>query len=81
MSAPATKSPDLKEKTLDWLDERTGWRMARDLMDHKTVPLHAGTAWYYFGGITLFLFSIQLCTGILLMLYYRPTVSEAFSVC
>jgi cytochrome b6 len=72
---PAT---DLKNKTLDWLDERTGWRMVRDLMDHKVVPLHAGTAWYYFGGITLFLLGIQAITGILLLLYYRPSVAEAF---
>jgi quinol-cytochrome oxidoreductase complex cytochrome b subunit len=69
---------ELKEKTLDWFDERTGWRMVRDLMDHKVVPMHAGTAWYYFGGITLFLIGVQLFTGILLLLYYRPTVAEAF---
>ena len=52
--------------------------MVRDLMDHKVVPIHAGTAWYYFGGITLFLVGVQLLTGILLLLYYRPTVAEAF---
>jgi cytochrome b6 len=69
---------ELKAKTLDWFDERTGWRMVRDLMDHKVVPRHAGTAWYYFGGITLFLIGVQLFTGILLLLYYRPTVAEAF---
>ena len=72
---PAT---DPKNKTLDWLDERTGWRMVRDLADHKVVPIHAGTAWYYFGGITLFLLGIQVITGILLLLYYRPSVAEAF---
>lgn len=69
---------ELKAKTLDWFDERTGWRMARDLMDHKVVPIHAGTAWYYFGGITLFLIGVQVFTGILLLLYYRPTVPQAF---
>ncbi len=53
-------APELKSKTLDWFDERTGWRIARDMLDHKVVPLHAGTAWYYFGGITLFLFGIQI---------------------
>ncbi len=69
---------ELKSKSLDWLDERTGWRMARDLLDHKVVPLHAGTAWYYFGGVTLFLIGVQIFTGVLLLLYYRPTVAEAF---
>src|SRR6185295_13290897 len=38
----------------------------------------SATMWYYFGGITLFLFVIQVVTGILLLLYYRPTTSEAF---
>ena len=69
---------ELKTKAAEWLDERTGFRALRDLMDHKVVPVHAGTKWYYFGGITLFLLAVQLGTGILLLLYYRPTVAEAF---
>ena len=69
---------ELKAKTFEWFDERLGLRMARDLLDHKVVPLHPGTAWYYFGGITLFLFGVQMFTGLLLLLYYRPTVAEAF---
>ena len=44
----------------------------------KTVPIHRHTLWYYFGGMTLFLFSIQVVTGILLLLYYRPTAESAF---
>src|SRR5437867_13446779 len=44
----------------------------------KTVPIHRHTIWYYFGGMTLFLFSIQAVTGILLLLYYRPTAESAF---
>src|SRR5215469_2979560 len=61
-----------------WLDERLGLSSIRKLIEHKAVPLHSATMWYYFGGITLFLFGIQVCTGILLLLYYRPTASEAF---
>src|ERR1019366_3784353 len=45
---------------------------------HKTVPLHSATIWYYFGGITLFLFTIQVLTGVLLLLYYRPSPTEAY---
>src|ERR1039457_2652689 len=52
--------------------------MVRDLADHKVMPIHAGTAWYYFGGITLFLLGVQVITGVLLLLYYRPSVAEAF---
>ena len=69
---------EIKAKTFEWFDERLGLRIARDMLDHKVVPLHPGTAWYYFGGITLFLFGVQMFTGLLLLLYYRPTVAEAF---
>ena len=34
--------------------------------------------WYYLGGMTLFLFGVQIFTGILLLLYYRPSASEAY---
>jgi hypothetical protein len=39
-------------KTLDWFDERLDLRARQELMGHKVVPLHSGTTWYYFGGIT-----------------------------
>ena len=61
---------EMKARTFDWFDERLGLRIARDLLDHKVVPLHPGTAWYYFGGITLFLFGVQMFTGLLLLLYF-----------
>src|SRR5436189_3089896 len=44
----------------------------------KTVPIHRHTIWYYFGGMTLFLFCVQVVTGILLLLYYRPSAENAF---
>ncbi len=61
-----------------WLEERLGLSAIREFLAHKTVPVHSGTMWYYFGGITLFLFVIQVLTGILLLLYYRPTTTEAY---
>ena len=61
-----------------WFDQRLGLASLRRLMGHKTVPLHSASIWYYFGGITLFLFVIQVLTGILLLLYYRPTTTEAY---
>ena len=61
-----------------WLDERFGWNALLAPLRHKTVPIHKLSYWYFFGGITLFLFGIQVCTGILLLLYYRPSSSEAF---
>src|SRR5438128_564047 len=47
-------------------------------LKHKTVPHHKLSYWYFLGGITLFLFVIQITTGILLLLYYRPSANEAF---
>ena len=68
----------LYRKTLTWLDERFGAGSVEEFLRHKTVPVHRHTIWYYFGGMTLFLFIIQVLTGILLLLYYRPTPNDAF---
>ena len=61
-----------------WFEERLGLASAREFLAHKTVPVHSATMWYYFGGITLFLFTIQVMTGVLLLLYYRPSPTEAY---
>jgi quinol-cytochrome oxidoreductase complex cytochrome b subunit len=62
----------------NWLDERFGWAELIAPLKHKTVPHHKLSYWYFLGGITLFLFIIQVTTGILLLLYYRPSANEAF---
>ncbi len=61
-----------------WLDERYGISKVREFMRHKTVPMHRGSVWYYFGGITLFLFMVQVLSGILLLLYYRVGVESSY---
>lgn len=43
----------------------------------KKVPEHKHSFWYYFGGICLVLFIIQVLTGILLLIYYTPTINSA----
>lgn len=54
-----------------------------DIMDaveenlKKPVPAHVNWT-FCFGGITLFLFLVQAVTGIMLLMYYRPTVAEAY---
>src|SRR5579862_9014059 len=65
-------------KPIHWLDDRLGLSAIRKLADHKTVPIHSATRWYYFGGIAVFLLGIQVITGTLLLFYYRPTVAEGF---
>ena len=69
---------EIKTKATDWLGERLDISAVRDLIEHKRILVHSATRWYYFGGITLFLFAIQVITGVLLLLYYRPTVAESF---
>jgi len=61
-----------------WLDDRLGISAVTDLASHKTVPVHRYSVLYYLGGMTLFFFLVQVCTGIMLMLYYRPSAEEAF---
>jgi cytochrome b6 len=60
-----------------WFEERFGPDPLAPLRK-KQVPLHRHTVWYYLGGMTLFLFFIQVATGILLLLYYRASPGEAF---
>jgi len=62
----------------DWVEERLPMARARQLAAKKTVPRHRLTVFYYLGGMTLFFFIVQVVTGILLMLYYRPSAEEAF---
>ena len=61
-----------------WLDERIHWAEIIAPLRKKTVPRHKLSPWYFLGGITLFLFMIQVGTGMLLLLYYKPGASEAF---
>jgi len=62
----------------EWLDHRTGLDVLREMGEHKRVPVHRHSIWYYFGGMALFLFMVQVATGIMLMLYYRPSADEAY---
>ncbi|OGI06506.1 MAG: hypothetical protein A3I68_01955 [Candidatus Melainabacteria bacterium RIFCSPLOWO2_02_FULL_35_15] len=44
----------------------------------KEVPVHKMSWAYYLGGLTLLFFTIQVITGLLLLFYYQPTVTEAY---
>ncbi len=61
-----------------WLNDRYQIDSALQFARKKTVPLHRESVWYYFGGVTLFLFLIQVFTGILLLLYYRVGADSSF---
>ncbi|HWQ02959.1 MAG TPA: cytochrome bc complex cytochrome b subunit [Candidatus Nitrosotenuis sp.] len=64
-------------KARDWYEERFG-KDSFHWLAKKEVPAHKHTIWYYLGGMTLFLFLVQVVTGILLLLYYRPSPDGAF---
>ena len=61
-----------------WLAERLSLEPLLHLAQKKEVPVHRHTFWYYWGGMTLFLFGVQVATGILLLLYYRASADEAY---
>jgi cytochrome b6 len=65
-------------RAAEWLDDRLRIGILAELAGHKTVPVHRYTVFYYLGGMTLFFFVVQVVTGILLMLYYRPSAESAF---
>ncbi len=65
-------------RAFGWIEDRLPIRAAGEFASHKTVPVHRYTVLYYFGGMTLFFFLVQVATGLLLMLYYRPSAEEAF---
>ncbi len=69
--------PKKGQKFLLYLAERFSWQAIVDLAKKKTVPEHPYSFWTYFGGLCLFLFVIQVITGLLLLLYYVPSIDRA----
>ena len=62
----------------DFLEERLSLEVFRTLARKKHVPVHNCSHFYYLGGMALFLFLVQIVTGILLSLYYKPSPDQAF---
>jgi ubiquinol-cytochrome c reductase cytochrome b subunit len=61
----------------DWLDDRTGYRKFVSVLLLEEIP--GGARWRYVWGSTLvFVFSLQLITGILLMTAYSPGDTSAW---
>ena len=76
--SPATRGKTTGERVYDWIDARLSIRQLTDYMSHKVVPQHGHSIFYYLGGLTLFLFLVQVVTGILLLMYYRPGADSAY---
>lgn len=62
----------------NWIDERVELEDLVNFLGKKYVPVHRNSVWYYFGGVSLFFFIIQVVTGILLLFYYKGSADLAF---
>lgn len=73
------KTPTPQERAFGWLDKRFDLSGVVEFIKHKEVPvgLHS-MFWYYLGGTTLFFFSVQILSGILLLMYYQPGESTSY---
>jgi quinol-cytochrome oxidoreductase complex cytochrome b subunit len=78
LSSSGPESPGRASGLAAWARDRLGWDDLAHFAAKKEVPVHRHTLFYYLGGMALFLFTIQVATGILLLLYYRPSSAEAF---
>jgi len=65
------------KKVAAWFNDRLGLPAISAFMTKKEVPQHKHTIFYYTGSSILLFFGIQLVTGIMLALYYKPTLDGA----
>lgn len=62
----------------EFLDDRLDLEPIVTFLREKRVPRHRYSWAYFFGGLSLFFFLVQIGSGILLLLYYQPTIQTAF---
>jgi ubiquinol-cytochrome c reductase cytochrome b subunit len=66
------------KRVIDWLDERIRVRDLWNGFSDRTIP--GGASWFYvLGASLLFIFTLQMATGILLAMYYVPTPDHAYA--
>ncbi len=61
-----------------YLSERVGIDAMLALGVKKQVPIHRISLFYFLGGMALFLFGVQIASGVLLSLFYKPSPDKAF---
>src|SRR5262245_54225830 len=72
------RSPRVTGRLFNWLDHRTGYRNLLAALLLEDIP--GGARWrYVFGSALLFVFALQLVTGILLMTAYSPSDTSAWA--
>jgi quinol-cytochrome oxidoreductase complex cytochrome b subunit len=63
-------------KMFTWIDERLGLSTIYDVVLDRNVP--KVNWWYTLGSASLFLFALQVVTGIFLTVYYVPSPDHAY---
>ena len=74
------KLTSMRNSIEKFLRARYPWDSFKDFAAHqaqKPLPPHVSW-WHTFGSLALFLLANQIVTGLLLMVYYRPTSDHAF---
>ena len=72
MSARRPSPPGLAVRIWNAIDDRYQIGGLVEFLRHKEIPVSAhSTVWYYLGGVSLFLFVVQIGTGILLLMNYQ----------
>jgi ubiquinol-cytochrome c reductase cytochrome b subunit len=65
-------------RIIDWIDERIKVRAVWETVTNRPIP--GGASWFYVLGTTLlFVFVLQMLTGIFLAMYYVPTPDHAYA--
>ena len=65
-----------RTRAVAWLEDRYELGAITHFIDQQAGAGASLRSLYYLGGMTLFLFLVQVATGILLLLYYRPSAGE-----
>ena len=70
----------MRQNIKQWFQERFDIeKLSKPVRGQLEKPLPKNVGWFHtLGSMSLFLFGSQVLTGILLLVYYRPTMSEAF---
>ena len=66
-----------RERIYRWLNERLDLDGVIASLSRQRVPVHRWSFFNALGGMTLILLGIQVASGVLLLLYYRPSVETA----
>jgi ubiquinol-cytochrome c reductase cytochrome b subunit len=67
----------MRARLYKWFDSRLKLQPLEQTLLNEPIP--GGASWnYVFGSATLFLFGLQVLTGMLLMVYYVPSTDHAY---